>query len=76
MKRSRVNSGRSRYPRATPAPLMTTSPHTPTATGCMDASTTYTLVLASGRPMLGPFRSPLIRMQVASTVHSVGPYTL
>ena len=55
MNRSAVKPGLLRYPRATPAPPMYSSPATPTGTGSRFRFATYSRVLAIGRPIgMGP----------------------
>src|ERR1700733_7033010 len=72
MKLSPVNSGRFRYPRATPSPPIHNSPTTPRGTGSRCPSRTYIRVLAIGRPMVTS--SDLIRASDDQIVVSVGPY--
>ncbi len=48
--RCALSPGRPRYPRATPAPAIYSSPATPGATGRNPASSTYTRVFATGPP--------------------------
>ena len=49
--RSAVSPARCRYPRASPAPAMYSSPATPAGTGRKPPSNTYTRVFQIGRPM-------------------------
>ena len=76
--RSPVSPGRPRYPRASPAPATYNSPVTPAGTGHSHSSSTYTRVLASGRP-IGTATAQLqsagrTRCVVVNVVVSVGPY--
>src|SRR5438105_1343121 len=71
---SAVNSGRFRYPRATPAPPMYSSPITPTGTGSFQASSMYIRVFAIGRPIETPSSTLLICFIRDQIVVSVGPY--
>src|SRR5262249_60938266 len=75
--------GRPTSPPATPAgvgpppargpPPSHPPPATPTGTGSIPPSSTYTCVLASGRPIAGGCSSGLHSRAVAQTVPSVGP---
>src|SRR5262249_14033121 len=77
IKRSWVNSGRFRYPRATPAPPMYNSPVTPIGTGSLCSSRMYTRVFAIGRPMCAANGSSrFIATHVEYVVVSDGPYRL
>ena len=55
---------------------MYSSPGTPTPTGCPFLSSTYSRTFSMGPPSTGRSRSSVMGHTVASTVHSVGPYTL
>ncbi|MBM0259387.1 hypothetical protein JNW89_24300 [Micromonospora sp. 4G55] len=77
--RSAVSLGWCRYPRATPAPPTYSSPTTPAGTGFSHPSSTYSSVLAIGRPMgtepsVGVVGSTSYAAQ--PTTVSVGPYSL
>src|SRR5947209_6315225 len=72
---SAVRSGRFKYPLPTLCPPMKISPGAPTVTGSRCGSRMYTFVPARGLPMEGLECGPMTH-EVASTVHSVGPYTL
>src|SRR5437588_2654132 len=72
---SAVISGRFKYPLPTLCPPMNISPGTPTGTGSRCGPRIYTFVPARGLPMEGLECGPMTH-EVASTVHSVGPYTL
>src|SRR5271157_791150 len=72
--RSAVSSGRYRYPRATPAPPINSSPVTPIGTGRKRRSSTYTRVFAIGRPIGIGVSADVIRQVVDQMVVSVGPY--
>src|SRR6476646_10076497 len=77
---SPVNPGRFKYPRASPAPPMYNSPTTPTATGSILSSNTYTCVFATGTPIGIQSLSSICPRSICShqvnVVPSVGPYPL
>ncbi len=78
--RCALSPGRPRYPRATPAPAMYSSPATPGGTGRNPASSTYTRACGNGRPIgtaPDPTASPASTTKSQQfTVPSVGPYAL
>ncbi|KGD32207.1 ATP-dependent Clp protease adaptor ClpS domain protein [Burkholderia pseudomallei] len=78
MNRSRVSSGRFKYPRATPAPPTYSSPVTPIGTGSRRSSSTYSCKSGIRTPIgLAPKRmasSARSAQYVTCTVVSVIPY--
>ncbi|GAA3236542.1 hypothetical protein GCM10010468_70860 [Actinocorallia longicatena] len=72
--RSPVSPGRPAYPRATWTPATYSAPATPAGTGCNASSSTYSRVLAIGRPNgTVPGRSTSTAPEATITVVSVGP---
>ncbi len=74
MNRSAVSSGRLRYPRASPAPPISSSPGTPIGAGTPRRSRMYRLVLPIGRPIVSRWPGSVRWAHVDQIVVSVGPY--